>query len=494
MFLWLYSSLITAQAGEFIDVWITTAFEDTNVLAGPELYSPAANFVQRGNNTFFENYERRVTDDISRSNLVLFNRSEGFNPKWSTESAFVLRYTPFLNPDMTQPGTNIRDDGSYVRIIRDLPGEKHNISLTGFAVDSGRFRLGYSYDLTWGARDMFSFDPGALPGVRLQWTKKRNYAFLGAKTAIGDYITPGSRQPRNQAYYAVLAGGGFAVSDNLKIEGGTGWFQQDQIKNVSDTESPLYGQMIQALGYSGQVSFKNRSDIRFFQSEDLRLYRNGGDQAQRSYISHSQIDGFGFLAQAEINVLQHNLLDPDDSTMTQTVIETGIAGDFQTSFLYNTTELNLDFVYKDLAFILFNVPGLTSGVAMSDSMATTPQLYGRFNIAHYAAKKHLTPSLGIGLMRPATYETGDGTFVQYNAYNKEQVPSGQLPTAILSSVAGLQVDVSESTVVVGEVLYTMDNNLSDFVQNANGLGGTRVAAPVNERNALGFNLLMRSRF
>ena len=39
---------------------------------------------------------------------------------------------------MTTPGTNLRDDGSYVRIIRKLPGKKHNISLTGYAVDAGR--------------------------------------------------------------------------------------------------------------------------------------------------------------------------------------------------------------------------------------------------------------------------------------------------------------------------------------------------------------------
>ena len=97
-------------------------------------------------------------------------------------------------------------------------------------------------------------------------------------------------------------------------------------------------------------------------------------------------------------------------------------------------------------------------------------------------------------MQPATYETEGGTFVQYDAYNKEQVPEGQLPTAILSSVAGLNIDVSPSTIVTGEILYTMDNNLSDFVKNEEGLGGRRVAAPINERNALGFNIMMRSRF
>ena len=74
------------------------------------------------------------------------------------------------------------------------------------------------------------------------------------------------------------------------------------------------------------------------------------------------------------------------------------------------------------------------------------------------------------------------------------MPEGQLPTAILSTVAGVNVDVSDSTVVTGEILYTLDNNLSDFVKNETGLGGKRVSAPINERNALGFNIMMRSRF
>ena len=117
-------------------------------------------------------------------------------------------------------------------------------------------------------------------------------------------------------------------------------------------------------------------------------------------------------------------------------------------------------------------------------METTPQLFGRFNVAHHIPKRHMTPSLGIGIMQPATYETEGGTFVQYDAYNKEQVPEGQLPTAILSTVAGVNVDVSDSTVVTGEILYTLDNNLSDFVKNESGLGGKRVLRPsMNEMHS-----------
>ena len=101
-----------ASAGDFMDVWVTSAFEDTNVFAGPEAYSPSANFVQRGNRAFFEDYETRSSDDISRAQLVLYRKDEGNWAGWSTEAAFVLRYSPYLDPDQTEPGTNIEDDGS----------------------------------------------------------------------------------------------------------------------------------------------------------------------------------------------------------------------------------------------------------------------------------------------------------------------------------------------------------------------------------------------
>ena len=83
-------------------------------------------------------------------------------------------------------------------------------------------------------------------------------------------------------------------------------------------------------------------------------------------------------------------------------METGIAGDLQTLFVRGGTSLAIDLVYKDLAYILFNVPGLTSGVAMNPDMETTAQLYGRIKAAHYFANARTAPSIGLGLMQPAT--------------------------------------------------------------------------------------------
>ncbi len=487
-------SATPAHAGDFMDVWISTAFEDTNVLAGPEAESPSANFVERGNAAFFENYESRTTDDISRAQLVLYKRSDSFFSGWWTEAAFVLRYTPYLDPDLTDPGTNIEDDGSYVRLVRDLPGDDHTLSLTGYAVDSDRFRLGYSYDLSWGGRELFVDQVGAAPGVRLQWERQGSYAFVGAKTAIMNAVPTeddGSQTTAtklNQTFYAALAGGGVMVGDLLKLEANAGSFQQGQFTSA-DATGPLYGTPIVAMGVAGQVAFRSRPEVKFIQSGDLRLYRNEPDSVQESYIRHAKIDGVGLLAQTEVDRLSHNLMVAADSDATE--IETGYAGDLQSVVIAGTTAFEVDLVYKDLRYIVFDVPGLVSQQAMGDGYETTPQLYGRFAIEHWFEKAHVTPGFGIGLMQPATYTTQDGkTVVQIDDRNSEQIPDGQAPTAILSGVAGVNVDLSESMVAVGELLYTLNNNLSNTTEGSS----ERVLAPANQRNQLGFNVILRARF
>ena len=478
-----------AHASDFVDTWVTTSLEDTNVRAGPEAYSPAANFVQRGNSTFFENYETRFTDDISQTHLVLYKKDDGFIKGVTTEAAFVLRMQPYLDVASSKPGINVADDGSYVRIIKHFDEHK-NLSFTGYAVDANRFRVGYSYDVTWGGRDIYAFDPYAAPGLRVQFQSGPHYAFAGVKTAVGDY-TDAEGNKNNEAYWGFLAGGGFEVGKHLRIEGGFGDFQQGQLTNVGDVESPLYNAPITALGGSAQVSVRTNPELDYISSAELKLYRNAPEFMRDSYISHRRLDGFGLLVQSEINVITHDLIDPEAPDTT--TVETAIAGDIQALAVIGTTEVNVDFVYKDLPYIVFNIPGITSGYALDPDLNATPQLYVRGRVGHWFEKAHLTPSLGVGWELPATYTTGDTSFVQYDERNKAHVPDGQEPTAILSAVAGLQWDVSPSTVLVGEVLYTVDNNLSDFQTNDD---GTNAFVPEAEevRNALGFNLMMRARF
>ncbi len=481
-----------AEAGEFVDTWVTTAYEDTNVRTDGADFSPKPNFVQRGNRTFFEDYESRYSDDITQTRLALYRADEGFFEGWSTEAALVLRFQPFLDPDHTEPGVELEDDGSYVRIVRSLPGEDHEISLTGYAVDASRFRLGYSYDLSYGGREILARDVGAMPGVRLQWQRHGSYAFLGAKTAISESFQGDWEEgDRNDTYTSLLAGAGVQFGDRLKLEAGAGSFQQGQIENVPDLSSPLYGEMIVALGLSGQVAFRTTDQLDFIQSADLRLIRNRPEQVRDTYISHVRIDGFGALVQAEVNRLVHNLLD-SSTNGSQTVLESALSWDVQTLLVHETTTLALDFVYKDLPYILFNVPGLTSGWSLPADMEVQPQLYGRVRLTHYLPGAHLAFSAGAGLMQPAAYQTSDGWYVVYTERDKEATPTGQSPKNILGAIASVQYDVSKSVQTVGELLYTLDNNLSRSEEGED--GRIRVLEDPEVRSAIGFNLMMRARF
>jgi hypothetical protein len=246
------------------------------------------------------------------------------------------------------------------------------------------------------------------------------------------------------------------------------------------------------MGGCAQVAFRTTKDIDYITTQELRLYRNTPDFVRDSYLSHRELDGFGVLVQAEINVLAHDLIDFENVDSTR--VERAVAGDIQTLFAFGTSEIAADLVYKDLPYIVFNVPGLTSGYTVPTTVETTPQIYGRFRGAHYFPKPRLTPSLGAGYMIAATYGTPeDGYIVVQDERNKYDVPDGQKPSALLSGVAGLQWDISKSTVAVGEVLYTLNNNLSDFAAT-DGDQGVNVLAPANERNQLGLNLMVRSRF
>ena len=501
---------VPAFAGEFMDVWVTTALEDDNLNAGPADYSPAPNFVQRGNQTFFEKYESKYSDDISQSYLALYREDEGFLPNIFTEAAFVLRFQPYTDPDQSKSAVSIGDGGSYVRVGYKIGGaDRHVVSLTGYAVDADRFRLGYSYDLTWGGKDIFVMDPRSAPGMRLQYQNGSFYAFAGLKSAIGDYKDPETGDPQNQAYFGGLVGLGGELGDHVRIEGGAGDFQQGQLSNVQNVDSPLYNAAIYAIGGCAQVAFRTNPDLEYISSNELKLYRNKPDQVRDTYIKHRELKGSGLLIQAEGNYLVHNLLDFDQ--VDATVIEPAFAGDVQSLFVTGTTEIGLDLVYKDLSYTVFNVPGLTSGYAISDTLDTTPQLYVRASAAHFFPKAHLTPSLGAGYMIPASFGTAaDGYNVIYrgstdsstaaatgstSSSNSSQVavPTGQAPAALLSAVGGLQWDISKSTVAVTELLYTLDNNQSIAVEGDDG-ASVDILAPAYVRNALGFNLMIRARF
>src|SRR5205814_7486238 len=138
--------------------------------------------------------------------------SEAFFPGLTTEAALAL-----LVLEQPSGGISMVDDSSYVRLAYRPAwwSERENVSLTAFPVSADRFRLGYTYRITWGGSSAFTSRAAALgvPGIKLQITRDRWYAFAGAKTGI----IFNDRIKEQETNYAALFGAGWDITPELRV-------------------------------------------------------------------------------------------------------------------------------------------------------------------------------------------------------------------------------------------------------------------------------------
>jgi hypothetical protein len=154
-------------------------------------------------------------------------------------------------------------------------------------------------------------------------------------------------------------------------------------------------------------------------------------------------------------------------------------------------------VYRDVSFLVFNVPGLTPYLSFAQETIQTPQVYGALWWDFYIEKPQLTPSFIVGLMQPAAFQAGEvggvrQTEVIREANDYEIMPPGQTPFTILSLKASLRWGLSDMMAVIGEVSFVNDFNVSKVVNDEDG-GSERVLDEARAR-ALGLNLIVQARF
>src|SRR6185436_15360750 len=95
-------------------------------------------------------------------------------------------------------------------------------SLTAFPISADRFRLGYSYRISWGGTPVFPRAQGGVPGAKLQFSKGPVYVFAGMKTSQ----ILNEETSEYETNYGWLAGGGWDIVDVLRFEAGGGFFQR----------------------------------------------------------------------------------------------------------------------------------------------------------------------------------------------------------------------------------------------------------------------------
>lgn len=480
---------------DFVNTTLTFYVGDDNVLAGNKDGSPNLGLANAYPELFFEGLNSEKQAVVSESHLVLYGRTPGYLPWVDTEAAFVAEFELSRDPDDDQLIGRFKDDGSYVGATfwfrRDKKGP--NLGLTAWPYSADRFRLGYTYDLTWGGNTIWARNRGPVPGAKLSLNTDRFYAFVGAKALVR--LRADNTETEN--YWGVLFGAGpnFDLGRDLKFNydagGGyftRGTFQQDPFRSI-----PL-----QAVGLSqrAQVTLRTRMGI----SPDLRPLTNRPDTFWTSRAIVPEYEGnWGFGVGAELTTLWQTLIDAD-TAQTRTWDDAITFGGFGQVRFFRGMRLGLDVVYRDVSFLVFNVPGLTPYLSFAEDTIQEPQVYGALWWDWYLARAHLTPGVIFGIMRPASFRSAEdagGTrqlevIREANDYDlmPEDVTSA---FTILSAKASLKWHLSSILAITAEISYTHDYNQSKSVTRRDSFVAERVIDEAMARQ-LGVNLIVQAAF
>lgn len=485
---------------DFIDTRVTFVFADDNVFAGPRDRSPNIDFGQRNEaNTFFDNYDTKDSGQETKSNLVLYKAFGGPFPRIVGDAGLVSRFDFYLDEETGKPGAGFFDDGTFLQLSyllcdtsgtpSELSKAKNRLYLLAFPFNADRMRLGYSYDITWGGNPTFPNNTRGVPGLKLGWDGDRAYAFVGAKSAR----LLNEKTNDLQSNFGLLAGAGYDLTDLLRWEVGGGFFQKGVFPPNSLTD-PIGGKDVQAEGVSTQLTYHVGMPIET--SVDLRLYRNDPSFPWRAFREEKPAEDWAYMAAGEFTVLNQNLRDPDHSG--DTTLQQAYAGDINLRVKKGFLRLTLDFVYRDVAYILFNVPSFTPYTGFPDSSKTRPEWFTAVGADYYLPDWRVNFGLIAGYQRPATFR-GDwkidnvSTVVVRREGDFEILPLDQKAYDILSLRGFTRWDATDGLGLLAEVTYTLDKNASKLVRAEDGTL-YRDFDKKRVQNQLAFAFIMQARF
>ncbi len=503
---WLLGALpAVALAGDFIDTRVTFAVANSNVFVKPGETTPSepgTGFgASRQNTQFYDNFNTRFTGFETLSNISLYKKSPSFFNGFDAEAAFNI--VVIANPS---GAIQLFDNASFVKINYKPAGwgEREEISLTGFPVSADRFRLGFAWKLSWGGDSAFTYNqgpglsstgrPAAVPGAKLQITRDRWYAFVGAKTGL--LLNNLSNVQERQ--YGLLAGGGVdLVPGRVRWEVNGGYFSRGIVPSLaqSGVRAP-----VNAMGASTQFSVF--SDV-IQPSLDLRLYKNDPDIMQRFFRPERYPGGFSYQLSVEGSVLAQTLVDPDKFASTRNQAAGAVA--LQARFKLDYWRFYAIGLFRTLSFIQFDVPGLPPYVDFASGATVRPEIWAAVGGDKHWPEAHLTLGLIFGVQNPASVSaprfdfgganplpglSGPRTVVVRDVNLFAILPADEQVFPIYSVKGTFRFDLSEYFAILGEVFYNRDNNRVTFRDSTES-----IAQPVFEQpNQLGFNAVVQARF
>ncbi|HVV88417.1 MAG TPA: hypothetical protein VHE35_35485 [Kofleriaceae bacterium] len=487
----------------FVDTRLNFTLTNENLLAKPGETIPSVPGWRFGRpnslgTLFFDNYDTRFSGYETMSNAIMYRNYR--KDHLEVEGAFVMRIN-----EIAERRLDLSDAGSYVLVSwwKD-PAHKDptRVQFTAFPVSSDRFRLGYSYRLSWGGNDEYRAAVQLnqpVPGFKLQYTNGKGYAFVGAKTSV----TKDEETAELEAKQAVLAGGGYDVNDNLRLEVNGGYFNRgsNQLEDVKDQDVQLYG-------VSGQIAYHVGMPVG--SSVDYALYKYDPERIGRVFQKTKYPGGTQWLAMSELTYLAQTLKDPEKTGSTK--VQPGVAGDINLRVMMDRVRFRFDAQYRDLAFILHSVPSLPTYSDFPAVYKIKPNFFAAAGVDRNWNDR-LTLGAVVGMELPASLTTpagipgdtsavGETTAVIRN--NGQDTVITVLPTKMVNgqlkgeeraaqfAVKGsAQVDFGDIYAALLDVYYSYDPNQTRLARSD-------PEAPFHyefgEFNQLGVNVTLQAKF
>ncbi len=379
---------ITGASG-FMDTRLAFTLTNENVLVKPGETIPSVpgwRFgVPRSRGVlFFDNYDTRYSGFETLSHAVMYR--DFHHGHFDAEAGFVLRIN-----ELSGSNISLSDDGSYI-VLSNWKDPSHKdptrISLTAFPVSADRFRLGYSYRLSWGGDPEYGRAKSPTPGMKVQYDTENAYVFGGAKSAV----ILDRRTAEQKSALAFLGGAGVDPTPMVRVEVNGGYFDRgyNELVDVNDQKVRLYGA-------SAQVAIHQGMPVQ--SSIDYKLYKFNGERVSGLFDPVKYPGGVSWLAMSEFTVIGQTLKDPEKTGTTK--VQTGMAGDVNVRVMIDRIRLRLDLSYRDLGFILHSVPSLPTYEDFPSVYKTTPDFFAAIG-ADQNWNDFLTLGVVAGIEKPAS--------------------------------------------------------------------------------------------
>ncbi|MBC7978405.1 MAG: hypothetical protein H7138_25755 [Myxococcales bacterium] len=492
----------TADTGEvkggsgFMDTRLAFTITNENILVKPGETIPSAPGWRFGTPNslgvlFFDNYDTRYSGFETLSHATMYR--EYSRGHLQAEAAFVIRIN-----ELSENNISLSDAGTYLTISNwKDPTHKDptRISLTAFPVSADRFRLGYSYRLSWGGNQEYKRAKSSIPGMKLQYDGPKMYAFIGAKSAL--VVDP--QDGEQKSALAALAGAGFDPTPLVRLEVNGGYFDRgyNELQDVQGEKVQLYGASVQASVHKGMPL---RSSV------DYRLYKFNNESVTGLFAPEKYPGGLAWLAQSELTVLGQTLKDPEMTGAT--VNQIGMAGDLNVRVKLNRFRLRLDLSYRDLAFILHSQPSLPPYEDFPAEYSTSADYFAAVGADHNWGD-WLTVGLVAGLEKPATLTSpkgiaGGGTGAQGTSTAVIRnnnidtlitiLPAGEEAVPQFALKSTVKVDFAKIFSALVEVFYSYDGNQSRYRRACDDPDSCPFEYEFGSFNQLGLNATLQARF